>query len=80
MTPSWPAQPTPRYVKPTPGARCSGVRVGPGSIAGGCQEPAFVQHTLWGVWLLSCEAHFVAGGGDANVARAALAALEATAP
>jgi hypothetical protein len=79
MPRSWPSAPVPRYVKPTPGARCSGVRVGPGAIGGGCREPAFVHHTLWGVWLLSCEAHFVAGGGDADVARAALAALEATA-
>jgi hypothetical protein len=80
MTRSWPIPPTPLYRSPSPGARCSGVRVGPGSIAGGCNEPALVQHNCWGVWLLSCEAHFVAGGGNAVEARAALAALEATGP
>jgi hypothetical protein len=80
MTRSWPSAPAPRYVKPTPGARCSGERVGRGLILGGCSEPALVEHTLWGIWLLSCEAHFAAGGGDAVEARAALAALEATAP
>jgi hypothetical protein len=56
--------PSPTYRTPPTGARCSGQRVGPGLILGGCKAPAVVQHTLWGVQVLSCAAHFEAGGGS----------------